>query len=128
MKKLTILLIAIIAIGCSKESSINFLNQDMIIDSGAQTVLMHTDISITNVFVRSFTGDDVTNISNELSDEGHTLKCKGRWFTATVALSSPKSVSLSVDANDTGMERWLEITVKHLCFQPSTIEITQKAE
>ena len=131
MRRFTILLISIIvAIGCSKESSINFLTGNMTLDSIEQSLVLKTDISITNVFVRSYeSGSSIsTNISNELTNEGNTLECKGSWFNASVQKSAPKSVHLKVTANDTGKERRLEITVKHLCFQPSTIVIIQKAE
>lgn len=131
MRRFTILLISIIvAIGCSKESSINFLTGDMTLDRSEHSLVLKTDISITNVFVRSYeSGSSIsTNISNELTNEGSTLECKGSWFNASVQKSAPKSVHLKVTANDTGKERRLEITVKHLCFQPSTIEIIQKAD
>lgn len=102
----------------------------MTLDSSEQSLVLKTDISITNVFVRSYeSGSSIsTNISNELTNEGSTLECKGSWFNASVQKSAPKSVHLKVTANDTGKERRLEITVKHLCFQPSTIVIIQKAD
>lgn len=112
--------------GCSKESSINFLDSDKVIDNQAHTLVLNTDISITNVFIKSYIGDESTNISNELTDGGSRLVCQGEWFTAVVNTSAAKKLNLSISANDTGKERRLEITVKHRCFQPSTIEVVQK--
>lgn len=118
----------VFVVGCSKEPSINFLDKDLVVDCGTQNLVLRTDISVTNVFVRSYEGDVSTNVSNELTNEGRTLECKGGWFNASVEKAAAKSVQLKLTANDTGKERRLEITVKHLCFQPSTIEIIQKAE
>lgn len=129
MRRFTILLISIIvAIGCSKESSINFLTGDMTLDSSEQSLVLKTDISITNVFVRSYEKDKTTSFSNMLTNEGRTLECKGEWFTVSVDKSAASKVILKTGSNETGDERRLEITVKHLCFQPSTVNIVQKAD
>lgn len=129
MGRITTFLISVfMVVCCSKEPSINFLCDDMVLDSRGHEMILKTDISVTNIFASSHEDGNTTNISNLLTNEGKTLECKGKWFTASVDKSAGKSVMLQIAANDTGKERRLEITVKHLCFQPSTVIIVQKAD
>ncbi len=129
MKRTIIFCLAIILFAaCNKESAINFLTADLVIDAGARTMTLPTDLTITNIFVKSWTEKGMKSIGNVISNDGMTFSCDGDWFLATVNRNDAKHATLSLSANDTGYDRRLEITVKHYCFVPATIEIIQKAQ
>ncbi len=128
MKKLIILTITLIAaISCS-EKALHFIGGDVTLDKGAQEIIVNTDVSITQLMVTSFIGDERDTHKVGLSNAGETIICEGEWFTLTVDKDSAKNLNVSLTANDTEKERRLEITAKHLCFEPASISIIQKAD
>ena len=128
MKRLILLTISLIgAISCS-ENAMHFIGGDISLDKGAQEVTVNSDLSITQFAVTSYVGDIKEGHKVGFTNGEEAIICNGQWFTLAVEKNSAKNLNVSLTANDTGKERRLEITAKHLCFEPADITIIQKAD
>lgn len=128
MKKLILLTISLIAaISCS-ENAMHFIGGDISLDKEAHDIMVNSDLSITQLSATSYIGDIKEGHKAGFTDGSETITCNGQWFTLTVKKGSAKNLNVRLTANDTGKERRLEITAKHLCFEPANITIIQKAD
>ena len=126
MKKTVLMMTLIIGAitGCNKNGA-DTVPQGLTIDNSAHSITINIDNPVETFWIT----DSETSVTTEgiFNEDTQTITCHGDWYTATVDLTSPKGIILTVDENSSQKERALTISAYHIGKSGSML-VTQKTQ